>query len=436
MKNKIDVSSEKSKDSMVILGMSPIWFCLFGVIIIGASYMGKLPKNLIGGFAVCMFIGTGLSVVANKISFIKNSIGGVAAIAFTCAILNHFHLFSDNLIETVQGFVGGNTSFITFYISGLICGSLLGIDRKLLIKAGSRYFIPIMAGIMGAYFLAGVVGQIAGIGWKESILYIAAPIMGGGTGGGAIPMSEIYGTALGTGKDVMFSKIYPAVTLGGITSLIFAGVLNQVGKKNPSLSGNGILMQNFDMSSEDDKENINNMKLTDLGTGLFISSSFFILGKIVGGFIPLIHYYAFIIIIVAISKIAGIVPKKMEFAAVKWYKFLVENFTLALMAGVGITMVNIQGIIDILSPMYFLVCLATVVGGFMGAGLFGMLMKFFFIESAITAGLCMSNVGGNGDVAILSASERMNLMPFAQISSRLGGALILIIQSFLIRILA
>ena len=63
-------------------------------------------------------------------------------------------------------------------------------------------------------------------------------------------------------------------------------------------------------------------------------------------------------------------------------------------------------------------------------------MGFYPVESAITAGLCTTNMGGTGDIAVLSAADRMELLPFAQIATRICGVLVLIVASMLMQILA
>ena len=42
----------------------------------------------------------------------------------------------------------------------------------------------------------------------------------------------------------------------------------------------------------------------------------------------------------------------------------------------------------------------------------------------------MANRGGGGDVAVLGAANRMDLISYAQLSSRVGGGIVLIIASF------
>jgi Na+/citrate or Na+/malate symporter len=52
----------------------------------------------------------------------------------------------------------------------------------------------------------------------------------------------------------------------------------------------------------------------------------------------------------------------------------------------------------------------------------GRWMNMYPIDTAIVTA-CHSGQGGTGDVAILTAANRMVLMPFAQIATRIGGAI-------------
>ena len=85
-----------------------------------------------------------------------------------------------------------------------------------------------------------------------------------------------------------------------------------------------------------------------------------------------------------------------------------------------------------LTPGYFLVCAAIVLSMIASGFGIGFLMKMYPVESAIVTA-CHSGLGGTGDVAILSASNRMEMMPFAQISTRIGGAAMIVLATFLMK---
>ena len=99
------------------------------------------------------------------------------------------------------------------------------------------------------------------------------------------------------------------------------------------------------------------------------------------------------------------------------------------MCGVGIALTDLGELIAAFTFGNVLIAALIVVGAILGSGLVGWLVGFYPIETAITAGLCMANRGGSGDLAVLGAAKRMELISFAQISSRLGGGLMLIIAS-------
>lgn len=422
-------TKKKSMMDEKLFGLPLPFFAAVSVIVIGAGFLGKLEsKSLICGGAVCMVVGYWLSFIADKVGIIRKTIG-LAFVSITAAALVYFNMIPENMLTPASAFMN-DTNFLAFYIAALLCGSILGMDRKLLIQAGARYFIPIIGGVILAYGLGGLAGMLVGMNFKETVMFVAAPIMGGGNGAGAVPMSEIYAAATGGDKADFYSRLMAMVTLGNWCAMLFALLLNQLGKHSPKTTGNGVLMEGF-RPEDSAKEYSYSMTTTDLVAGLGLACGFYIFGRIANILLPSIHAYAFTIAFVAFCKIAGVIPERLEFGAVKWYRFMVDHFTIIIMGGVGLTMMDLGELLAVLTPKYVFVVFIVVLGAALGAGFVGLLVKFYFVESAITAGMCMANGGGNGDILVLSMANRMNMMSFAQISSRLGGALILVIQSVL-----
>ncbi|MDF2675609.1 MAG: family citrate carrier protein [Clostridiales bacterium] len=421
-----------------IMGITlPVYFTLLAVIII-AIIFDVLPGGMIGAFAFMMIIGALLDVVGNNTPIIKTFFGGgPIVIIFGSAALVYFKLIPESVTETVTTFMKGG-GFLDFYIAALITGSILGMSKKLLVKAAIRYFPCILGGVVVSLALVALGGLAFGQSPAESIAYIGIPIMGGGMGAGAVPIAEVFSKGIGVPAETILSKLVPAVALGNAIAIVFGGLLDRLGKKYPKLSGNGKLM---DIGEDDlkEKEEKESFKLTDFGIGIAIATTFFAFGEIVAYLMDTyvgldIHPYAWMIISVAVAKAINIIPQQFEKACANWYKFVAANWTPALLMGIGIAYTDLGQVISAFTPVYLVLCFLVVLGAVIGTAVVGKMVGFYPIEAAITAGLCMANMGGTGDVAVLTAANRMELMPFAQISSRLGGAFIILLATFLVPI--
>lgn len=419
-------ASPQAKSVVTLYGLPWPIFALITAVLLAAVYLNVLPAGLIGSLMVMMVLGEILGFIGDRLPIVRSYLGGGVILAiFGAAAIVYLELLPKPVISDITTFMKGG-EFLNFYIVALIAGSILGMDSKALVKIGMRYFVPIIGATVGAILLAIVVGAAFGFTVQDAVLVIALPIMGGGMGAGAIPMSQVYEQLLGQPASYYVSLLVPALALGNVFSIVLASVLARVADKFPSLSGQGQIMQGVSI-----EEKAQRLDLGKMGIGMMIAAAFYLAGSVLGAFIPL-HPYALMIILVAVAKIANLVPTLVTDSSSQWLSFVAKNLTLAQLFGIGIAYTDLQTVIDALSITYVAIVLAVVVGAALGAGLVGKLVGFYPIESSITAGLCMANMGGTGDVAVLSAAKRMNLMPFAQISSRLGGAFILLLSGLLV----
>ncbi|WP_117149108.1 2-hydroxycarboxylate transporter family protein [Paraliobacillus zengyii] len=425
-KNNNNKKQSLGENKMTIFHIPIMWFALFAAVTLVGMYTGNLPGGMIGSLLVMIILGELFGWIGDRLPIVKTYLGGGTIVAiFGSAYMVYAGFLPETITTSVTDFMktGG---FLNFYIAALITGSILGMNSKILIKVGLRYFLPIGGAVIGAMALTGLIGSMVGFTLQEAVLVIAMPIMGGGMGAGAVPMSQVYSELLGNEPSYYISVLVPALALGNVFAIVLASLLDKVGKMYPSLTGNGQLVKGFEYEKPQFNYDIQKM-----GAGLLAALTFFTIGTLLSSFIP-IHAYAIMIILVAASKITNIIPIQVVEGASQWYQFVAKNWTFALLFGIGVAYTDLGTVLEALTLQYVLTVLSVILGATIGAALLGKLVGFYPIEAAITAGLCMANMGGTGDVAVLSAAKRMELMPFAQISSRLGGALILLLAGLLI----
>ncbi len=417
-----------------IMGLSIPVYLILAAIVLFAAQTEILPSNMVGALAIMMVLGSVFNLLGSKIPIIRSYLGGGAVFCiFASSALASFGVLPTSVVENCKDFMN-NVGFLDFYISALITGSILGMNRTLLKKAAVRFLPVSFISMACAMLMGGVAGMITGRGFNESILYIAMPMMSGGMGAGVTPLSQIYANATGMEQAGIISQMIPASAIGNVLAIISAALIAKIGTKFPALNGNGKLM---DIPEDKDKKvkTETKMDLSIMGTGLLFSCGFFTVGTLISHVFPNIHAYAFMIIIVVIFKLLGIIPDKYEYMAVQWGQFVMKNFTHALLAGIGVALLDMKVLGASLTPQFMIICITIIMTVAIVSSLLGKLFGFYPVEASITAGLCTNSMGGTGNIAVLSAADRMELIPFAQMATRLGGAMVLISASFLIRLL-
>jgi CCS family citrate carrier protein len=408
-------------------------FVLFAALLI--HFTDTIPLGAVGAFAFMYAFGIIFGEIGDRLPVWKEYIGGAPVLIFIAsAFFVYKSWFTEREINTITSFMK-DTKFLNLYIAVLMTGSIFAVNRKLLVKALVGYIPVILVGVVAACGMGILGGFVFGVSLKDIIMLYVLPTMGGGNGAGAVPMSEIYHAATGNPKEAYYSYAIAVLTIANIWAIIISALLNKIGRVKPIWTGNGVLVRKGKLVIENDPE----VQITsrDIAVGFMMAVSSYTLGyflykNVYNG----IHYYAYMVIILAVLNGTGFIPIAIKQGAGKMQQFFTKQFTWVLMVGVGVAYTDLHEIIQALTFENVIIALMIVVGATIGSGVAGYLVGFYPIEASITAGLCMANRGGSGDIEVLGAAKRMNLISYAQISSRLGGGIVLIIASLLFKILA
>lgn len=420
------------------LGGLPWWQAAIAIALCLISMFWGIQANTITGMLCSAFaMAVLLHEFGEKLPIWNNYIGGGLLMAFFgVALLKYFGIIPQETIDCINFIISGDdVNLLELYIVFLIVGSVLALEKDILLKSFAGYIPTILGGLVAASILGILAGMAFGVAPTEAIMKYVLPIMGGGNGAGAVPLSNIYETITGEPAATFYGFAIIILTVGNIFAIIGSAFLNTMGQKFPALTGDKkTLVRGGENIARDDVKVKSTVE--DMLGAMVLACGCYSVGRIMSKkLLPTIagasiHAYAYMIIFVVILAATGLIPASVRAGAKRIQSFWTGVMGMVIMVGMGADF-DIAELFTVMTPGNVIMALAIVIGAIIGAGGVGYLVGFYPVDAAVTAGLCMANRGGSGDLACLGAADRMELMAYAQLSSRLGGGIVLIIASFL-----
>jgi CCS family citrate carrier protein len=399
----------------------PVFLILLAVIA-GFTVTGTVPSDILMAIVLLSMGGFTCAELGKRIPIIRN-IGAAAIFAtFIPSFLAFHHLLPASILSSVTGFTK-DSNFLYLFISCIIVGSILGMDRGVLVQGFLKIFAPLAAGSVVGAVVGTVVGVLLGLGAYHTFFFIVVPIMAGGVGEGAIPLSIGYSQILHQSQGDLFAQVLPPVMLGSLTAILLSGTLNYVGKLYPHLTGEGRLQpgEHDELKQEEDHDGGKYVDVTTVAAAVVTAVTLYLIGALAQRLFGFPAPVAMLVIAVML-KLARAVSPSLQLGAFHVYKFFSTAVTYPLLFAIGVSLTPWDKLVAAFTVPYLITIISTVVS-IMATGFFvGGWLKMYPIDTAIVTA-CHSGQGGTGDVAILTAANRMQLMPFAQIATRIGGAI-------------
>lgn len=383
--------------------------------------LGKVPADLTTNILTLSLGGFACAELGKHIPGLKK-VGAAAILAtFVPSYLVYCGAIPAPLKESITTFTD-QSNFLYLFIGSIIVGSILGMDRHMLIGGFLKIFAPIVAGSLTAAAVGIGLGTALGLGLKHTAFMIVIPVMAGGVGEGAIPLSIGYSTLGGGAQGDLLAEILPAVMFGSLMAILLSGGLNLLGRQRPEMTGNGQLQPGeHDVQLSGKEARRFKPDLQTIGAAVILAMTLYLIGALVQKLTGFPGPVTMLFLAVAI-KLGRAVSPELEQGAFRNYQFFARLVTYPLLFAIGVAKTPWEKLMSAFTAAEIITIAGTVVT-LVATGLFvGRLVNIYPVEAGIVAA-CRASQGGTGDVAILSASDRMSMMPFAQVATRIGGAI-------------
>ncbi|WP_231755147.1 2-hydroxycarboxylate transporter family protein [Bordetella sp. N] len=410
------------------IGIIPVPLFVMMVVVLTVLYaLRKVPGDIVTAIMLLPVGGFACAELGKRTPFVRKFGGASIFATFIPSALVYYGVLPNEFTNAVTSWTK-QSNFLYLCIATIIVGSILGMNRRVLIQGFLRVVVPLGIGSVCAAIVGTLVGTLLGIGAWKTFFFIVVPIMAGGVGEGAIPLSIGYAAVLGHEQGLLFAQVLPAVMLGSLSAILMSGLLDSVGKRYPSLTGNGKLVK-LEAGAPISGESVvmtqasasGPIEVATVGVATMLAVCLYMVGYVVQ---QLYHFPAPVLMLLfaVLLKVGRLLPPDMENGAYRVYRFFATCVNYPLLFAVGVALTPWQELIGAFTVPNLITIAATVATLMASGFVTARWLNMYPVEAAVV-NACHSGQGSTGDLAILTAANRLELMPFAQVATRIGGAI-------------
>src|SRR2546421_12955461 len=187
------------------IGIIPIpIYVILVALLAGFTYTGDIKGEISIMIAILVIGGFTCAEIGKRTPVLRN-IGAAAIFAtFVPSALAYYKLLPPQIEKSIIEFTK-YTNFLYLFIACIIVGSILGMDRKVLVKGFLQIFVPLAVGSVVAGIVGTLVGTLLGLGAYHTFFFVVVPIMAGGGREGGLPPSPRISALLGQPPGVVFA---------------------------------------------------------------------------------------------------------------------------------------------------------------------------------------------------------------------------------------
>jgi hypothetical protein len=152
------------------IGIVPVpAYVILIALLVGFTYTGDIKGDISIMIAVLVIGGFTCAEIGKRMPVLRN-IGAPAIFAtFVPSALAYYKLLPPQIEKSVIEFTK-YTNFLYLFIACIIVGSILGMDRKVLVQGFLKIFVPLAIGAIAAGIVGTLIGTLLGLGAFHTFL--------------------------------------------------------------------------------------------------------------------------------------------------------------------------------------------------------------------------------------------------------------------------